>query len=125
KAKEREVRTLCGYRGSRPIRVGNAAADQLQLDIYGDLLETAHLYAHGAASLDRDTGIVLARVADLVCDLWREPDAGIWEVRGARQHFTHSKVMCWVALDRAIGLAREGDLPARHAARWQREADAI
>jgi GH15 family glucan-1,4-alpha-glucosidase len=124
-ANEREIDALRGYRGSRPVRVGNAAADQLQLDIYGDLLETACLYAHGRASLDRDTGVVLGRIADLVCDLWRQPDAGIWEVRSAPQHFTHSKVMCWVALDRAISLANEGELPARHAARWRREAEAI
>jgi GH15 family glucan-1,4-alpha-glucosidase len=124
-APERELTALRGYRGSRPIRIGNGAIDQLQLDIYGDLLETAWLYASGPYSIDRDTGIVLARVADLVCDLWRSPDCGIWEVRSRPQHFTHSKVMCWVALDRAIRLAEEGDLPSAHAERWRREAAAI
>jgi len=124
-APEREISTLSGYRGSRPVRVGNGAIDQLQLDIYGDLFETAWLYAGGEHSLDRDTGIVLARVADLVCDLWRSPDCGIWEVRSAPQHFTHSKAMCWVALDRAIRLAEEGDLPSRHIDRWRREASAV
>ena len=124
-APEREVQTLSGYRGSRPVRVGNGAVDQLQLDIYGDLLETAWLYGRGVQTIDHDTGIVLARVADLVCDLWRRPDYGIWEVRSAPQHFTHSKVMCWVALDRAIRLAEEQDLPSRHVARWKREAAAI
>jgi GH15 family glucan-1,4-alpha-glucosidase len=124
-APERELTTLRGYRGSRPVRIGNGAIEQLQLDIYGDLLETAWLYAGGHYTIDRDTGIVLARVADLVCDLWRSPDCGIWEVRGRPQHFTHSKVMCWVALDRAIRLADEGDLPSKHVARWRREAAAV
>jgi GH15 family glucan-1,4-alpha-glucosidase len=124
-APERELTNLRGYRGSRPVRIGNGAIDQLQLDVYGDLLETAWLYAGGPHSIDRDTGIVLARVADLVCDLWRSPDCGIWEVRSSPQHFTHSKVMCWVALDRAIRLADEGDLPSKHIERWRREAAAV
>ena len=116
---------LAGYRGSRPVRVGNAAASQLQLDTYGNLLDTAYVYATRAHRLDRETGKALADVADFVCGLWREPDHGIWEVRMARQHFTESKVMCWVALDRAIRLAQRGDLPTRHIERWGREADAI
>jgi GH15 family glucan-1,4-alpha-glucosidase len=116
---------LPGYRGSRPVRIGNAAIDQDQLDIYGDLMETAWLYARGDYRIDRDTGAVLARIADLVCRIWREPDAGIWEVRGPKQHFTHSKAMCWVALDRAIRLAAEQDVPSRHVARWREERDAI
>ena len=116
---------LAGYRGSRPVRVGNAALDQVQHDIYGALLETAALFSEGERALDRDTGAVLARIADHVCDIWRRPDAGIWEVRNGRFHFTHSKVMCWVALDRALRMAGEGELPAGHAARWRREAAAI
>jgi GH15 family glucan-1,4-alpha-glucosidase len=116
---------LAGYHGSRPVRVGNAAASQLQLDTYGHLLDTAYVYATRADRLDTATGKALADVADFVCGLWREPDHGIWEVRMARQHFTESKVMCWVALDRAIRLAQRGDLPTRHIERWRREADAI
>jgi len=124
-AREREL-PLAGYRGSRPVRVGNAAASQLQLDIYGQLLETIWVYAKGEQyHLDRDTGIVVGHIADLVCDLWRSRDAGIWEVRGEWQHFTHSKVMCWVALDRAVRLAEEHDVPTRNVARWKREATAI
>src|SRR5262249_21154010 len=92
---------LDGYRGSGPVRIGNAAVDQQQLDIYGDLLETVWLYAKGSHRLDYDTGNRMGRIADLVCRIWRRPDAGIWEVRGELEHFTHSKVMCWVALDRA------------------------
>jgi GH15 family glucan-1,4-alpha-glucosidase len=124
-AREVELSTLGGYRGSRPVRVGNGAIDQVQLDIYGALLETARLYATGGHPIDVDTGRVLGRVADLVCDIWSLPDCGIWEVRSTPLHFTHSKVMCWVALDRAIRLAVEHNLPGRHIARWTREAAAI
>ena len=114
-----------GYRGSRPVRVGNAAADQLQLDTYGELLQTAWLYAEAGNRLDADIGRRLAQVADLVCRLWRRPDAGIWEVRSEPAHFTHSKMMCWVALDRAARLADRGLIPARHARRWREQAAAI
>jgi GH15 family glucan-1,4-alpha-glucosidase len=124
-AAEREVPSLEGHRGSRPVRVGNGARDQRQLDIYGDLMETAWLFGRGGHTIDRDTGHVLGRIADLVCDIWREPDSGIWEVRSAPLHFTHSKVMCWVALDRAVRLAAEHDLPARHVERWKRQASEI
>jgi GH15 family glucan-1,4-alpha-glucosidase len=121
---EHEI-SLAGYRGSRPVRVGNAAVDQTQLDIYGCLLETAWLYSEGHRALDHDTGVVLARIADYVCGIWRQADSGIWEVRNGPFQFTHSKVMCWVALDRAARLAERGELPSRHVARWAREADAI
>jgi GH15 family glucan-1,4-alpha-glucosidase len=123
-ARERSL-PLDGYRGSRPVRVGNAAAGQLQLDTYGELLQTAWLYAEAGNRLDRDIGRRLAQVADLVCRLWREPDAGIWEVRSQPLHFTHSKMMCWVALDRAGRLASQGLLPARHLTRWQEQAAAV
>jgi GH15 family glucan-1,4-alpha-glucosidase len=116
---------LAGYRRSRPVRIGNGAVGQTQLDIYGDLLESAWLYSHGPHRIDADTGEVLARIADHVCDVWRQQDSGIWEVRNGPFHFTHSKVMCWVALDRACRLAERGALPARHAVRWRREADAV
>jgi GH15 family glucan-1,4-alpha-glucosidase len=116
---------LDGYRGSRPVRVGNAAAGQLQLDTYGELLQTAWLYAAAGNRLDPDIGRRLAQVADLVCRLWHDPDAGIWEVRSEPVHFTHSKMMCWVALDRAGRLARQGLLPDRHLARWDRQAAAV
>jgi GH15 family glucan-1,4-alpha-glucosidase len=114
-----------GYRGSRPVRVGNAAAEQTQLDIYGDLLQTALIYAEAGGRLDRETGRRLAGVADLVCELWRRPDAGIWEVRSRPLHFTHSKMMCWVALDRALRLSNAGHLPAGHTSMWRDEALAV
>ena len=116
---------LDGYRHSRPVRVGNGAFGQTQLDIYGALFETAWLYSEGHHRLDTDTGVVLGRIADRVCDIWRQPDSGIWEVRNGPLQFTHSKVMCWVALDRASRLSDRGELPASHASRWKREAAAI
>jgi GH15 family glucan-1,4-alpha-glucosidase len=121
---ERTV-ALEGYRGSQPVRIGNAAAGQTQLDVYGDLFETAWLYASAGQPIDRDTGRALAEVADLVAGIWRHPDSGIWEVRSAPRHFTHSKVMCWVALDRAAALSRTGALPAAHRDRWEAEAAAV
>ena len=116
---------LHGYRGSRPVRVGNDAAAQTQLDIYGDLLQTALIYAEAGGRLDRETGRRLAGIADLVCRIWRQPDSGIWEVRSQPVHFTHSKMMCWVALDRALRLCDAGHVPSRHASTWRREMFAI
>lgn len=123
-ARERSL-PLAGYRGSQPVRAGNAASDQLQLDSYGELLQTAWLYAEAGQPLDPDVGRRLAEVADLVCELWSEPDAGIWEVRSMPEHFTHSKMMCWVGLDRASRLAGRGWLPDQHAARWREQSVAI
>ena len=121
---EREL-PLAGYRGSRPVRVGNAAAPQLQLDVYGELLQTVHRYAMSGGRLDRETGRRLGEIADEVCRLWRLPDAGIWEVRAEPAHFTQSKLMCWVALERAAELAQEGKLPAGHAHLWKATAEKI
>jgi GH15 family glucan-1,4-alpha-glucosidase len=115
------VLDLDGYRGSKPVRVGNAAAEQLQLEIYGSLLQAAAEYAAAGHYIDAEIRRRLAEIADLVCDIWRRPDSGIWEVRSDPQHFTQSKMMCWVALDRAIGLAGDG----ARAERWRREAAAI
>ena len=107
------------------MRVGNGAAGQEQLDIYGDLMQTAWMYSVAAGGLDSDTGRRLAQIADLVCELWRRPDCGIWEVRSEPLHFTHSKIMCWVALDRAVRLAEDGHIPRAHAAKWRAQAEAI
>jgi GH15 family glucan-1,4-alpha-glucosidase len=124
RADERE-RPLAGYRGSRPVRTGNAAAGQLQLDTYGELLQTAWLYAEDGNRIDRDLAARLAEIADFVCKVWRRPDSGIWEVRSEPVHFTQSKMMCGIALDRALGLAQRGCVPGRNAVRWKREAEAI
>ncbi|MGW7331880.1 glycoside hydrolase family 15 protein [Streptomyces sp. NPDC054840] len=107
-----------GYRGSSPVRVGNAAVGQIQLDTYGELMQTAWLYAQAAGRLDADVARRLAEVADLVCAVWQHPDSGIWEVRSAPRHFTQSKMMCWVALDRAAHLAEHRYIPDRHLAHW-------
>jgi GH15 family glucan-1,4-alpha-glucosidase len=123
-APEREI-PLEGYRGSRPVRIGNGAAGQLQLDTFGDLFDAVARYVSTGGQLDRATGRELAEIAGLVCGIWREPDRGIWEVRMEPKHFTHSKAMCWVALDRAITLAERGLLPRRHLDRWRREAGEI
>ena len=119
------VLPLAGYRGSAPARAGNAAVGQLQLDTYGELLQTARLYASATGRLDRDISARLAGMADLVCRIWREPDSGIWEVRSRPRHFTQSKMMCAVALDRAVRLAEQGLLPAGRVERWRREHRAI
>jgi GH15 family glucan-1,4-alpha-glucosidase len=124
RAHEREL-PLHGYRGSRPVRVGNGAIDQRQLDIYGDLFQAVWVYVDRGNDLDRDKGRRLARTAGLVCDVWREPDRGLWEVRSDPVHFIQSKMMCWVALDRAIRLAEGGQLPGKHVERWRREAEAV
>ena len=124
RAPEREL-PLEGYRGSHPVRVGNAAADQLQLDIYGELMETAWLYADAGNRIDRDIARRLADIADFVCEIWDTPDSGIWEVRSEPVHFTQSKMMCWVALDRARRLAGGGIIPGEQAPRWREVAGAI
>jgi GH15 family glucan-1,4-alpha-glucosidase len=116
---------LAGYRDSRPVNIGNGAVDQLQLDTYGELLQTAWLYSRAGNPIDRDVARRLARLADHVCASWRQPDAGIWEVRSKPLHFTQSKMLCAVALDRASQLAKLGVIPARNARRWHNERDAI
>ena len=124
RAPEQEL-PLEGYRGSRPVRIGNAAVDQRQLDIYGDLFQAVWVYVERGNDIDREAGARLASTAGLVCDVWREPDRGLWEVRSDPLHFVQSKMMCWIALDRAARLAERGQLPREHAARWRREAEAV
>jgi GH15 family glucan-1,4-alpha-glucosidase len=116
---------LAGYRDSRPVRIGNGAAGQLQLDTYGELVDAAYRYVQGGYMLGRDTARDIAGIADFVCSHWRDPDSGIWEVRGSPRHHTQSKVMCWVTLDRARRLAAAGHVPARRVSHWTREAEAI
>jgi GH15 family glucan-1,4-alpha-glucosidase len=123
-ADEIELADLEGYRGSRPVRAGNAASRQRQLDVYGAMLDAAWLYACETGGIDGESGRSLARVADWVAAHWRLPDSGIWEVRSKPTHFVQSKAMCWVALDRAARLAEHGHVPDR-SERWRREADAI
>jgi GH15 family glucan-1,4-alpha-glucosidase len=107
------------------VRIGNGASAQLQLDVYGEVLSAAALFAGAAGGLDRDHGRRLAEIADLVCELWRQPDSGIWEVRTDTSQFTQSKMLCAVALDHAIALAEAGQLPGDHVARWRRESGLV
>jgi GH15 family glucan-1,4-alpha-glucosidase len=121
---ERELDHLEGYRGSRPVRIGNAAHRQLQLDIYGELLDAIYLFNKYGTPIGYDAWVKIRRVLDHVCDVWREPDEGIWEVRGGRRHFVYSKLMCWVALDRGLRLADKRSFPADRS-RWRENRDAI
>jgi len=115
---------LEGYKGSRPVRVGNGAANQLQLDIYGELLDSVYLYNKHGAPISYDLWTHLRRLVDWVCENWRRPDEGIWEVRGGQRHFVYSKLMCWVALDRGLRLADKRSFPADRD-RWSRCRDEI
>jgi GH15 family glucan-1,4-alpha-glucosidase len=115
---------LRGYRDSAPVRYGNAARTQLQLGSWGDLLETAALYCSGGNVLDDDTGEMLAACIDRVAVLWRDKDSGMWELDEHR-HYTTSKVAVWMAFDRAIRLAGEGQLPGKHVAQWREQHDRL
>jgi alpha,alpha-trehalase len=128
--REVELKHLKGYRNSRPVRVGNAAARQKQLDVYGELLQCIYLYvAHEAFAPHREPFMrelwrLVRQIADHVARAWREPDSGLWEMRGRQRHFVDSKALCWAALDRALKLAdvvgERGNL-----AEWKRERDAV
>ncbi|MEZ4313428.1 MAG: glycoside hydrolase family 15 protein [Polyangiaceae bacterium] len=102
---------LDGYKGSRPVRVGNGAAHQLQLDIYGELIDSVYLYDKYGSPISYDSWKKLTRMVDWVGNNWNQPDEGIWEVRGGRRHFVYSKLQCWVALDRALRLAQKRSFP--------------
>jgi GH15 family glucan-1,4-alpha-glucosidase len=102
---ERTLPHLTGWRDSRPVRVGNGAWNQQQIDVYGELLAAAHRLADQITAMDGDMRAFLVALADTAAERWRETDQGIWEVRGEPRHFLYSKVMCWVALDRAVNLA--------------------
>jgi GH15 family glucan-1,4-alpha-glucosidase len=101
---ERQLDHLRGFAGSRPVRIGNAAAGQLQLDVYGEMLDAVYEYTRRGGRLDRAMARLVGGLAASVFRYWREPDEGIWEIRGGRQHHTYSKAMCWVALDRLVKL---------------------
>jgi len=115
---------LSGYEGSRPVRIGNSAAKQFQLDITGDLVDAIYLYDKYCKPLSYRLWNTVRGLADRVCEDWQKEDEGIWEVRGGAQQFTFSKMMCWVALDRALRLASKESLPA-DIPRWRAARDAI
>jgi GH15 family glucan-1,4-alpha-glucosidase len=105
---ERELDHLTGYRHSAPVRIGNAAKDQLQLDVYGEILDAVYEISRYGIEMDEDDWEAVRAVADYVTEVWDRPDEGIWEVRCEPKHFVYSKVMCWVALDRGIKMLDNG-----------------
>ena len=121
---EFELPHLAGHRGSAPVRVGNGAVKQMQLDAYGQILEAGYLYTKAGGELTPDNWTFLRDLADIVCERWRLPDQGIWEMRDEPRHFTHSKVNCWIALDRAVRIAtaRNIDAPVDE---WAKQRDEI
>lgn len=121
---EEVLEHLEGYQGSRPVRIGNGAYDQLQLDIYGELLDSVYLYNKYGSPISHDLWTHLRRLVDWVCDNWRLEDEGIWEVRGGRRRFVYSALMCWVAVDRGLRLANKRSFPCDRF-RWEVVRDAI
>jgi GH15 family glucan-1,4-alpha-glucosidase len=122
---ERQLDDLEGYRGSAPVRIGNAASGQHQFDVYGELIDAFHAYVRDpGAVVSADAASFVRRVADHVTNIWREPDSGIWEPRITPHHYTHSKVMAWSALQHAVALTEEGCIRG-DAPRWRREAEEI
>ena len=121
---EVELEWLAGYEGSHPVRIGNKASEQLQLDVYGELMDTLHLCGEaGLANTDADWALQRALVVHLET-AWKQPDSGIWEVRGPRRHFVHSKVMCWLAFDRAVKSIEKWGVPGP-LDRWRAVRDEI
>lgn len=109
---EQTLDHLTGYKNSRPVRVGNAASQQLQLDIYGELMDAVFLYNKYGQVLSYNQWTYLRELMNWLCRNWQQPDDGLWEVRSGRQHFVYSRVMSWVALDRALRIANQRGLPA-------------
>ncbi|MCH7801865.1 MAG: glycoside hydrolase family 15 protein [Chloroflexi bacterium] len=122
KLTEETLDHLEGYRGSKPVRIGNGAYGQLQLDIYGELMDAVYLFNKWGLPISHDFWTNLRQLTNWVCDNWKKTDEGIWEVRGGQQHFVYSKVMSWVAVDRAIRLADKRSFPADRA-RWHAVRD--
>ena len=122
---ERELEYLTGYRESRPVRIGNAARDQLQLDVYGEVVDAAAQFAFHGGHLDRDMQRALIGFGNYVAKNWDQPDEGIWEPRCGRRNHTHSRLLCWTALDRLIRLSDRGMLRGADVDRYKEHSDAI
>jgi GH15 family glucan-1,4-alpha-glucosidase len=122
---EWQVPWLDGFRGSRPVRIGNAAAGQFQLDVYGELSDMLAQARKGGLPPHPRSAALAAVVMPFLEKVWREPDEGIWEVRGGRQHFVHSKVMAWVAFDRMSAMAAKVEGGEANSVRWRKVADEI
>lgn len=122
---EQELWDVTGYRESKPVRIGNGASTQHQLDVYGWVLDAAWLFARARGPLHGEIWRALAGLADFVANRWREPDAGIWEVRGEPRHYVHSKLMAWLALDRALRISKSHRTRAGRVHGWMSERDAL
>lgn len=122
--KEIELEHLEGYKQSYPVRIGNGAYDQLQLDIYGELMDSVYLFNKYGTPISYDFWTKLTKHLDWVCDNWHRKDHGVWETRDGKQHFVYSKLMCWVALDRGLRLAQKRSFPVDRQ-KWQQVRDQI
>ena len=122
---ERDLEHLGGYRGSRPVRIGNAAREQLQLDVYGEVIDATAQFAFHGGYLDRDMQKVLIGLGNYVVRNWDQADEGIWEPRFERQHHTHSRLLCWTAMDRLVRLAERGMLTGAPVELYKQNGDAI
>src|SRR5204863_2068128 len=118
------LRHFEGYKKSRPVRIGNAAYKQLQLDIYGELMDSVYIHNKHVEPVSYDSWKRLRGLVDWLCDNWQREDEGIWEVRGGRKHFVYSKFMSWVALDRGLRLADKRSFPADRG-HWLKVRDEI
>jgi GH15 family glucan-1,4-alpha-glucosidase len=116
---------FAGYHGSSPVRIGNAAAGQRQLDVYGEVIDAVVHFVRAGGTLDRDTERALCAFGEYVCRHWQEPDEGIWEPRSGAAHNTHSRVLCWTALDRLLQLHAQGHLERAPAARFRKARESI
>jgi GH15 family glucan-1,4-alpha-glucosidase len=123
--REHESKILHGYKSSAPVRIGNAARGQLQLDVYGEVVDAASQYVFHGGTLDREMQKVLVGFGNYVLKHWDEPDEGIWEPRNGRDNHTHSRLMCWTALDRLVSLAEQGKLKGANLEEYKRNRDAI
>ena len=121
---EEVLQHLDGYMGSRPVRIGNGAHTQLQLDIYGELMDGVYLFNKYGVPIGYEAWLRIRRLVDWVCGNWQREDEGVWEVRGGARHFVYSKLMCWVAIDRALRIAEDRSFPADRD-RWLKTRDAI
>lgn len=116
---------LSGYQDSRPVRIGNAATDHVQLDIYGELMDSIYLYNKHGKPVSYAQWLDVRYITDFVCKVWDQPDMSIWEVRGQKQHFVYSKMMLWVAVDRALRLSEKRNFPCPNRLMWLETRDTI
>ncbi len=121
---EWEADWLPGYQGAKPVRIGNAASEQLQLDVYGEVMDALHQARAGGLDVPASAWALQVNMIEHLETIWQEPDEGIWEVRGGRRHFVHSKIMAWVALDRVVQDIEQYDLPGP-AEHWRQVRDKI